>query len=622
MKKGIIGVVLGCLLGTSLILSSCGTSTSTTTLTQATTQPTTVISTLPKTTSTAVITTQATTTSPASNGNWWDSLGTPQYGGEMVLRLNNDPSTFDPDYTFAGPAIMNIYFDHLFSDNWTLDPAVFPYNIDFRPPDYVTGSIAASYEFTDPKTFVVHLRQGIHWQNIPPVNGRPFTAADVVFHYNRMYGLGGGFTTPSPGGAGNAMMAQLVSVTAIDQYTVVFKEKTSNPEIILEALQASDPGGFEASEAVALWGNLSDWHHAIGTGPFILQDYVTGSSATLIKNPNYWGYDERYPKNQIPYINTLKVLVIPDPATALAAIRTGKIDQIDGISQTQALAVQKTNREILQVTVPLAAAETIDLKNNVVPFNDVRVREAMQMAINLPDIAKNYYGGTASSDPSTVISNYMAGWGFPYNQWPQSLKDQYAYNPTAAKQLLAAAGYPNGFNTDVVADAAGNMDLLQIVKSYFAAININMDIKTMETNAWLAYVRIGHKYDQMAQRSGAGSLGITYQPTQAVSRFTTGAAANYEMVSDPNYDDLVNKMIAATNLADVKEYVKEQSQYVAQQHLVISLLQPMSYSLYQPWLKGYSGQTRSITGSNNPFFMGFYAARFWIDQKLKQSMGE
>ena len=572
-----------------------------------------------KTTASAT-TTAATNTTPTTTttaGNWWDSLGTPQYGGTMTLRMNNNPATFDPDLALATPALMNIYFDHLFSDIWTEDPSVFPYNIDFRPPDYVTGSIAQTYEFTDPHTLVVHIRQDIHFQDIAPVNGRLFTSADVVYHYDRMYGIGGGFTTPSPAGIGNPMTSQLLSVTATDQFTVEFKWKTSNPEVILETVEASDPGGFEASEAVTLWGNLNDWHHAIGSGPFILQDYVSGSSATLVKNPNYWGHDERYPQNQIPYISTLNVLVMPDVATSLAALRTGKIDQLDGVSLSQAQSMQKTNPKILQLTVPLAATETLDLRNDVVPFNDIKVREAMQMAMNLEDLATNYYGGTCSPDPSTVISNYMSGWGFPYSQWPQDLKDQYAFNVPGAKALLTAAGYPTGFTTDIVADAAGNPDLLQIVQSYLAAVNITMKITTMETNAWLAYVRVSHKQDQMAMRSGAGSLGITYQPTQAISRFITNGAANYEIINDPVYNDFITKTLAATNLDDVKEFVKEQSEYVAQQHYVISLLQPMSFCLYQPWLKGYSGQTRGISGSSNPFFMGFYAARFWIDQSLK-----
>jgi len=79
-------------------------------------------------------------------------------------------------------------------------------------------------------------------------------------------------------------------------------------------------------------GDINDWHHAIGTGPFILTDFVSGSSATLVKNPNYFGHDERYPQNQLPYVDNLSVLIIPDDATALAGLRTGKIDALDQIS--------------------------------------------------------------------------------------------------------------------------------------------------------------------------------------------------------------------------------------------------------------------------------------------------
>ena len=94
----------------------------------------------------------------------------------------------------------------------------------------------------------------------------------------------------------------------------------------------------------------------------------------------------------------------------------------------------------------------------------------------------------------------MTGWGFPYSQWPQDLKDQYAYNPTAAKQLLAAAGYPNGFNTDCVVVNTADLDLLQIVKSYFAAIGVNMDIRPMDLASFTSFVIGGHKNDALAVR--------------------------------------------------------------------------------------------------------------------------
>ena len=161
---------------------------------------------------------------------------------------------------------------------------------------------------------------------------------------------------------------------------------------------------IECPDAVKQWGNLNDWHHAIGTGPFILTDFVSGSSATLVKNPNYWGYDERYPQNQLPYVDKLKFLIIPDTATALAAMRTGKIDVMDAIQYQQAQPMQKTNPEIVQIPIPAPTGITVDLRNDVRPFNDIRVREALQMAIDLPTIAKTFYGGTA--DPIPLPGNF------------------------------------------------------------------------------------------------------------------------------------------------------------------------------------------------------------------------
>ena len=133
--------------------------------------------------------------------------------------------------------------------------------------------------------------------------------------------------------ATDVMIGLLNNVTAPDKYTVVFQCKTNNPEAIMETLIAySTPAHFENPEAVNQWGDLNDWHHAIGTGPFILTDFVSNSSMTMVKNSNYWGYDEHYPKNRLPYLDSLQILIIPDDSTALAGLRTGKIDIMDGNS--------------------------------------------------------------------------------------------------------------------------------------------------------------------------------------------------------------------------------------------------------------------------------------------------
>jgi len=512
------------------------------------------------------------------------------------------------------------YFEGLAQDDWTMNPSVFNYSINFRPNDYNVGCLAESWEFSDPSTYVVHLRQGIHWQNIPPVNGREFTSDDVVFHYDRMLGFGDGYTKPAPYWSGVANWKNCTSVTAIDKYTVAFKWNVTCPEFIEEIVQAlGTQGWFEAPEAVQQWGNLDDWHHAIGTGPFILSDYVSGSSVTFVKNPNYWGYDERYPKNRLPYINTFKLLIIADSSTALTAVRTGKIEAMDGISAKDAQQISKTNPELLQLTIPAGSTPCIDPRNDVAPFNDIRVREAMQMAIDLPTIASTYYGGTADPNPSSLTSRYMTGWGFPYDQWPQDLKDQYSYNLPAAKKLLSDAGYPNGFKTDIVADLAGDMNLLQIVKSDFAAIDIDMDIRTMDPVSWVSYVQVNKKNDQLDQRGTAGSLGFTYEPMRQLQRFMTNNAVNYPRVSDPVYDAFYTSAMAATNINDIKTIVKEANLYVAQQHFTISLCQTNTFAFYQPWLKGYDGQSNAISGTGGgPNCAGFYMGRFWIEPSLKK----
>ena len=101
------------------------------------------------------------------------------------------------------------------------------------------------------------------------------------------------------------------------------------------------------------------------------------------------------------------------------------------------------------------------------------------------------------------------------------------------------------------------------------------------------------------------------------SRFVKTSSSDYVMVDDPAYNVFQVQSLTASSLDQVKKLLRDQNEYVARQHWLISLLQPMSYCLVQPWLKGYTGQTRGISGANNPFFMGFYAARLWIDKGTK-----
>jgi peptide/nickel transport system substrate-binding protein len=615
MKRGLAWIALTCLIVTSLILASCTTTSTTTT----TTLSTPAVTTTSKTT-TALVTTSttkpaATTTSTAVTSNWWDKLGKPQYGGEISLRTTSNITNFDPYFASQLANIMGGWMETLFEPDWTLDPAVFDYKLTILDPKFVKGRLAESWEFSDQSSLVVHVRQGIHWQNLPPVNGREFTAADVVYHYGRLYGIGAGFTKPSPYVASTTM----TSVASTDKYTVVFKFNVANAAQNLITIQGvSSTQCMEASDVVNQWGDANDWHHAVGTGPFILSDVVSSGSATMVKNPAYWGYDERYPQNKLPYADSLKVLVIPDNATALAAVRTGKIDLIDSISSATALLLQKSNPSILQVPVPANSATTIDPRNDLAPYKDIRVREALQMSIDLPSLAANYYNNQVSPYPSSLTSIYQNGGGFPYTAWPQDLKDTYTYNPTAAKKLLAEAGFPGGFKTNIVVDSAADQDLLQAVKAYFFAIGVDMEIRPMDTSSWASFVMTNHKQDALAQRT-TGTLGQTQTAVAQLNRFRTGVVYNYIGVSDPTIDGFYNNGLAATNPDDLTKILESANEYIARQHLTISLLTVNSFSLCQPWVKGFNAQAQS-TGST-PVNLSFYEARYWVDQGLKKASG-
>jgi hypothetical protein len=107
-----------------------------------------------------------------------------------------------------------------------------------------------------------------------------------------------------------------------------------------------------------------------------------------------------------------------------------------------------------------------------------------------------------------------------------------------------------------------------------------------------------------------------------LNRFQTGSLVNYQIISDPVLDALGDKATAATGLDDILRIFREANEYVARQHFSISLLQPMSYSLCQPWLKGFNAQFGSTFGAaGGPGMLSFYLARFWIDQKLKRATG-
>lgn len=605
MKRRIFWSLPTIFVMTSLILASCGSSPTT----NPSTTPLTTLK-LTATMATTIISTNANTTTSAT-GNWWDSLGKPQYGGTITVLQTANITQWDP-YATGGINVLLMYLQQMDSDNWTISPSSFAFQFNFRPPEDLVGSLATGWSMPDVNDFVVTIRQNVYWQNLAPANGRLFTSADVVYDMDRMYGLGDGFTVPSPYATSDVTSrAAMNSVTLTAPWTVNFHWTNGNVENIFETQldEGTASQDYVAQEAVTLWGNLNDWHHAIGTGPFILTDFVDGSSASFVRNPAYWGTDERYPANKLPYVDNVHILIIPDQMTILAAMRTGKIDFSEGYSMQDSISMKATNPEIVQVAIP-QAAECMTLCNSQAPFTSLQVREACQLAQNLPLIAQTYYSGMVSPIPQTLtLSTMGGGWGDPYPNWPADLQAQYAYNPTLAKQLLAQAGFPNGFTTTCVANDTSDLNLMQIIINNLSAIGITVNVTFMDNASWNTYCISNKKATAMTFCDGM-PYGNTYSPIMQLQLFRTGYSGDYSMVSDPTFDAFYPAAIAITDAATIKQIVAQANLYVAEHHFAVSIVSPNIYAFVQPWLKGYNGQN----GSANS---GFYLSRFWVDQLAK-----
>lgn len=553
---------------------------------------------------------------PVEEKKWWvEEFGEPQYGDRLTGRLSGDVTNFDPYKYGINGWVMTFWLEHLGKIDWTIDRKIY----SFKMRDYsiilglgqTSGLLAESWEEPDPQTVIIHVRKGVRYQDKPPMNGREFNAYDVEYHWHRLLGLGSGFTEPSPHLTVPFWM-RLKSVTAIDKYTVRYWWEAPMLDRLTSVLDDFSGSYIEPREVVEKYGDCEDWRNAVGTGPYILEDYVSGGALTLSKNPNYWQFDERYPENKLPYADMVKLLIIPDESTALAALRTAKIDLIENVLWEQAKSLAKTNPELVQIPIP-TSAQAIGMRVDAKPFSDIRVRKALQKAIDIKTIAETYYGGTAEAKPFGRLGVGKEGaWGEQqytlFDEWPEEVKQGYTYDPEGAKKLLAEAGYPEGFKTNIVASSMNDVSLLQIAQAYFAEIGVDMEIKTMESTVAMSYLWTG-KHDAMFVTYCGGTA-----PTNpSMASIYSNSPSNYWHNNDPVFDNMYKELLSVLEWpVYVRLGRKMDDYYIAQQWTLVLVGGTYIYRIHQPWLKGWLGEG-IVTGD--------HYAHMWVNQDVKKSMG-
>nr|WP_281491823.1 ABC transporter substrate-binding protein [Thioclava sp. L04-15] len=374
-------------------------------------------------------------------------------GGNIIVTYKDDVATLDPA----------IGYDW---QNWSMIKSVFDGLMDYVPgTTELRPGLAESYEISeDGTTFTFKLREGVKFHN-----GRAMTAEDVKYSLDRV-------TTPatqSPGAGffgsikGYDAMADgsatsLEGVTVVDPYTV--KIELSRPDATFLHVMALNFASVVPKEAVDEFG--ADFgKHPVGTGAFKLADWTIGQKLVFEKNADYW-------RPGVPYLDSITFEVGQEPIVALLRLQKGEVDVPgDGIPPAKFNEVMGNPDEAKQVVVGgQLHTGYITLNVEMAPFDKVEVRQAINMAINKDRIVQMINGrATPATQP---LPPSMPGYTKDYAGYP--------FDPAKAKEMLAEAGLPDGFETELyVMNTDPNPRIAQAIQQDLAAIGVKADIKAL-----------------------------------------------------------------------------------------------------------------------------------------------
>ena len=247
------------------------------------------------------------------------------------------------------------------------------------------------------------------------------------------------------------------------------------------------------------------------------------------------------------------------------------------------------------------------------PFDDIRVRRALNLAVNKQEIISSFYNGNAEMLAYPMHPDYI-GYYEPLDKMPDSVKELFTFNPAKAKQLLKEAGYPNGFSfkVQVCSCSPDHMDLVPLIAAYLEQVGVKMEIQPMEYAAFLS---------AMTTKSHAAGYfmrnGHTNPTTSLRKSFVSKQTWNPSLYSDPAFDKKM--MVDVYQEPDEnrrKELVKEMTRDILDKAPYIWLPVAYGYSAWWPWVKNYGGELRA--GAERP---GPIHARMWIDHDLKKKLG-
>jgi ABC-type transport system substrate-binding protein len=351
-------------------------------------------------------------------------------------------------------------------------------------------------------------------------DGSPLTA-DVVRDNIRYFAASTGTSAP--------YLKQITAVDVVDPLTVRLTLSAPNPNVPDLFTQYFLAGDLISGPALTHPETLAT--ATSGAGPYMLSasETVPNDHYTYVPNPNYWN------KAGVKYQKVV-IKVLPNPNAALAALKTGQVDAIQG-DPTTAEAAQSAGLQVLHTPQIVEGLDLVDRSGTMVPaLGDLRVRQALNYAIDRDAMAKSLLGGLGMPTEQIALPGTDG-----YNQ-----TDRYRYDPDQARQLLAAAGYPNGFTMSVLTTSANGIDLVtQAIAADLARVGVHLDLTNAPNQTQYVQGLAGGKFP-------AYGIGYGYQPVYLMGPglyLPTAGYFNPLKSTDPQLETLYTQLSTAGEAA-------------------------------------------------------------------------
>ena len=466
------------------------------------------------------------------------------------------------------------------------------------PYEVMSGQLAETWEVY-PDKLVFHIRKGVQFyaDKVTFMKTREMTADDVVFSLNRWI----------TSATGKARIPYAKKVYAQDKYTVVVETEYFD---FTWFFWIGYYGGAGIIPPEVVKAGITDWRNQVGTGPFVLTSAVKGSAATFERNPVYWDKTKiDGVEYKLPFADKLVIPVIVDEMTMVSALRTGKLDGVANLPARYAKELAKTNPELKQSLYAPGQKDNLYLQCRRGVFQNINVRKAIAMATDREELRDKVFDGHAE------VYHLGGGPGFaaftPLDKAPEAVRQQYTYDPTQAKKMLADAGYPNGFETEIVytPELPYLADMVSVLRGQWQKVGVTVKPVAADLNSYRARAAAFDFSGGLLQELSVTPRGMDLLLSKNVR--------NYAGLVNDAYDKQFEAARGIVDGAQRNALLRSALMDWTSQATQIMMPTPFALAAWWPWVRNYYGEITVGFGED----MSPILARMWIDTELKKKMG-